>query len=391
MRHQFSKIQNNAQTTNDETNKREMPVTTTAASSVFLKRASGDRTSSLSSSRGTEAFRFSRGGRKIFAPKAQRDRFSFDESDAMENGQWSPYDVLDVSVNASAEEIRDAYKSKMKLYHPDVARDDKSNKASEINKAYVLLSEKREQTNSLLSAFSRMRRKSDYNEHNKTREQKEGVVGPMSEHLLAELVVCGSALEDEGLSEECSIDVEEIIVDEIQQFCSVMAFSSEMPLPMPIQVDRLENGVRMAFVRWDFDTKNLEQVGSLWFEYDGEDGRVKISRRWKKGEKRGKRDELPGEKRILEDFYEQFKYLKSVGMDALRRRGEEEEDGSATMATRENEERRGMKGALAMAMAFALPVLPTPPNFGKKATPGGAYSAYAIKKNHKITDVDLGF
>ncbi len=50
-----------------------------------------------------------------------------------------------------------------------------------------------------------------------------------------------------------------------------------------------------------------------------------------------------------------------------------------------------MKGELAMAMSFDLPLLPTPPNFGKKVTPGGAYRAYAIRKNHKITDVDLGF
>ena len=319
------------------------------------------------------------------ASSKSSNRFSFDESDAMETGEWSPYEVLEVDSNASAEEIRIAYKNKMKVFHPDVVKDKNSNgkAAFEINKAYVLLSEKREQTNSLLSAFSRS--KGGRNNNEKTKEQKEGVVGPMSEYLLAELVVCGSV--DEGLSEECSIDVQEIIVDEIQQFCSVLAFSSEMPLPMPIQVDRLENGVRMAFVRWDFDTKNLEQVGSLWFEYDTDDGMVKIARRWQKGETRGKRDELPGEKRILEDFYEQFKYLKSVGMDGLRG---EDEDGNA-MATREKEEQKGMKGALAMAMAFALPVLPTPPTFGKKVTPGGAYSHYAIKKNHKITDVDLGF
>jgi hypothetical protein len=187
------------------------------------------------------------------------NRFSFDESDAMETGEWSPYEVLEVDSNASAEEIRIAYKNKMKVFHPDVVKDKNSNgkAAFEINKAYVLLSEKREQTNSLLSAFSRS--KGGRNNNGKTKEQKEGVVGPMSEYLLAELVVCGSV--DEGLSEECSIDVQEIIVDEIQQFCSVLAFSSEMPLPMPIQVDRLENGVRMAFVRWDFDTKNLEVCG----------------------------------------------------------------------------------------------------------------------------------
>ena len=49
-----------------------------------------------------------------------------------------------------------------------------------------------------------------------------------------------------------------IVVDEMQQFCSVIAFSSEMPLPVPIQVDRLENRVRMAFVRWDFETKQSQ-------------------------------------------------------------------------------------------------------------------------------------
>ena len=80
------------------------------------------------------------------------NRFSFDESDAMETGEWSPYEVLEVDSNASAEEIRIAYKNKMKVFHPDVVKDKNSNSkaAFEINKAYVLLSEKREQTNSLL-------------------------------------------------------------------------------------------------------------------------------------------------------------------------------------------------------------------------------------------------
>ena len=88
----------------------------------------------------------------------------------------------------------------------------------------------------------------------------------------------------------CSIgDLQEIVVDEMQQFCSVIAFSSEMPLPVPIQVDRLENGVRMAFVRWDFETKHLEQIGSLWFEYVNDVGAVKIARRWQK--RREKRED----------------------------------------------------------------------------------------------------
>ena len=117
----------------------------------------------------------------------------------METGEWSPYEVLEVDSNASAEEIRIAYKNKMKVFHPDVVKDKNSNSkaAFEINKAYVLLSEKREQTNSLLSAFSRS--KGGRNNNGKAKEQKEGVVGPMSEYLLAELVVCGS-VDDKGLA-----------------------------------------------------------------------------------------------------------------------------------------------------------------------------------------------
>ena len=330
--------------------------------------------------------------------KAGNDRMSFADSDALEKGTWSPYDVLEVSSTATQDEIRLAYKNKMKTFHPDVLKDDDDdggNKASEINKAYVLLTkEKREHTDAvLMSAFRRRTNGISYGDGKSIKEHKEGVVGPMNEVVLAELVVCGSSSNDDDgavLSEVCSIDVQEIVVDEMQQFCSVIAFSSEMPLPVPIQVDRLENGVRMAFVRWDFETKHLEQIGSLWFEYVNDVGAVKIARRWQKGEKREKTDELPGEKRILEDFYEHFNYLKQVGIEGLR--GNADEDANVTREEKNNkEEQKGMKGALAMAMSFALPVLPTPPNFGKKVTPGGAYRAYAIRKNHKITDVDLGF
>ena len=369
------------------------------SSSLPFEKLCSSSSSSVSSSLARSVVRFS--ARRALTKKTWKagndDRMSFADSDALEKGTWSPYDVLEVSSSATQEEIRVAYKNKMKTFHPDVLKDDDDdggNKASEINKAYVLLTkEKREHTDAvLMSAFRRRTNGISYGDDKSIREHKEGVVGPMNEVVLAELVVCGSSSNDDDdavLSEVCSIDVEEIVIDEMQQFCSVMAFSSEMPLPVPIQVDRLENGVRMAFVRWDFETKHLEQIGSLWFEYVN-DGAVKIARRWQKGEKREKTDELPGEKRILEDFYEHFNYLKKVGIEGLR--GDADEDANVTREEKNNkDEQKGMKGALAMAMSFALPVLPTPPNFGKKVTPGGAYRAYAIRKNHKITDVDLGF
>ena len=84
-------------------------------------------------------------------------------------------------------------------------------------------------------------------------------------------------------------------------------------------------------------------------------------------------------KRILEDFYEHFNYLKQVGIEGLR--GNADEDANVTREEKNNkEEQKGMKGALAMAMSFALPVLPTPPTFGKKVTPGGAYSPTRLEE-----------
>ena len=123
---------------------------------------------------------------------------SFADSDALEKGTWSPYDVLEVSSTATQDEIRLAYKNKMKTFHPDVLKDDDDdggNKASEINKAYVLLTkEKREHTDAvLMSAFRRRTNGISYGDGKSIKEHKEGVVGPMNEVVLAELVVCGSS------------------------------------------------------------------------------------------------------------------------------------------------------------------------------------------------------
>ena len=127
---------------------------------------------------------------------------SFADSDALEKGTWSPYDVLEVSSTATQDEIRLAYKNKMKTFHPDVLKDDDDdggNKASEINKAYVLLTkEKREHTDAvLMSAFRRRTNGISYGDGKSIKEHKEGVVGPMNEVVLAELVVCGSSSNDD--------------------------------------------------------------------------------------------------------------------------------------------------------------------------------------------------
>jgi curved DNA-binding protein CbpA len=305
-----------------------------------------------------------------------------------------PYEVLGISRESTNDEVKKAYKRQMKLYHPDLQmrgnkkREDDydgsivvniNTRASKINKAFVSLSgDKRELTDLLL----RETMKEDLRK-NGFKEPKAGVVGPMNEMVIKKLIVCG---QEGSFDDECSIDVREVIIEDIAQWAQTLAYSSEMPLPMPIQVDKLDRGVRMAFVRWNTDSGSLEQVGSIWIEYDDDGGFLNIIRRWEnKKSKNNKKDALPGEERILDDFYEHFDWLKAVGMDGLNNSKDEENDNKIE----QRDARSGIKGVLSAIVSFTLPILPTP-SFGKK-TPGGAYSAYSIKKNHRTTDIDLGF
>ncbi|MDD3271571.1 MAG: DnaJ domain-containing protein, partial [Syntrophomonadaceae bacterium] len=53
------------------------------------------------------------------------------------------YEVLEVSKNATAEEIKKAYRQMARKYHPDVNRDDPNatDKFKEVNDAYEVLSD----------------------------------------------------------------------------------------------------------------------------------------------------------------------------------------------------------------------------------------------------------
>lgn len=60
------------------------------------------------------------------------------------------YEILGVSKNASQEEIRNAYKTLVKKYHPDLYQGDKSfaeKKTQEINEAYDILSDSEKRIN----------------------------------------------------------------------------------------------------------------------------------------------------------------------------------------------------------------------------------------------------
>ena len=57
--------------------------------------------------------------------------------------QRDPYDVLGVTRNASADEIKSAYRKLARKYHPDVNRDDPSaeDKFKDASNAYKILSD----------------------------------------------------------------------------------------------------------------------------------------------------------------------------------------------------------------------------------------------------------
>ena len=55
-----------------------------------------------------------------------------------------PYEVLQVSRNASADEIRQAYRALVKKYHPDINHSpEAAEKTSQINEAYDLVTDPR--------------------------------------------------------------------------------------------------------------------------------------------------------------------------------------------------------------------------------------------------------
>ena len=289
---------------------------------------------------------------------------SNDDTDARIDAATA-YDVLGVRENASKDEIRRAFLRMSKTYHPDVRRamGDDDGMMAKVNWSYakVFDDDARRKYDAKLresrKGDGKMKRVSDG-----VTAIYEGLVGPIVNDELASLNVCKL--------DECAVDAATEMIDSIRQWARTLAFTSELPLPLPVSVDDLPTGARLAFMRYD-STEGLREAGALRLEVleTSKGTKVSVSRSFAKASRAAK-FEIPGEGRVLSAFMSEFKFF--LGEDKKRTRKVEEASDDFVGAFKS---------------AFAAFILPGLPMFGAtKNAPGGAYNAYNLKHDAKHID-----
>lgn len=292
---------------------------------------------------------------------------SNEDADARTSNELEPidaranaYEVLRVRESANDQEIRAAYLSLSKAYHPDVRRasivDDSQ---AMINRAYDALLEPTSRRK-LDDALREARKKVDGRRGDGTTAVKPGLVGPIVSNEVVVLDVCQA--------DACATDAVETTVDSIRQWARTLAFTSELPLPLPLSVDDLPAGARLAFMRYSAG-EGLREAGALCMEVAEEafGTRVIVKRSFAKSSE-ASRGEIPGEARVMASFIEEFKFFIS-GVDAR---------------TVTESKPRGLGGIGSAVAAFFLPGLPI---FGAtRSAPGGAYTAYNLRHDAKHID-----
>ena len=286
--------------------------------------------------------------------------------------------MLESSPADSMDTLREKYRGLQKRYHPDVVGSlpESVERSAKINIAYTVLSDpvQRATYNAKLSgtrargarAGGRGRRSGA------TPTRREGLVGPLrSERLLATLLPRRS--HDSQLLSGFEL------LESLREFACTMAFASDLPLPLPLQVDDTPSGVRISMLRMA-NNGGLASVGELLVEVresdecDAEvdlkakacDWRVTVIRRWPDN---GSDEDvqLPGEGRILQALKREFSHLLTVSGAETRR-----PIGGFTMP-----------GWLSAMGAWALPALPLVP-LGQQDS-GGLLSGYYLQRSCRLT------
>jgi DnaJ-domain-containing protein 1 len=307
---------------------------------------------------------------------------------------FDAYAALEIPDDASSTQIRASYVALQKKFHPDVyAGDDASKRSSDVNRAYEILVDdvKRADLDAAIRRLGKTRRR----EESATLIPATGIVGPLRAALLHKMDVCGA--EVHGL-EECEADVVWRMTESIREWGKMLAFTSELPLPLPLQCDDVENGVRLAMVT--FENSVVREVGALvitvevvgleddlygtsqlaGFEDSSPSSEhkveVRVSRRWQEvaNPMAYQSNPLPGEGRILANFAEEFAFLKEAELAGSP---------AASSATAGVAEKKAsplnemFSNAVSAISSFALPILPM---LGSSNPKGGAYEGYKINR-----------
>ena len=176
---------------------------------------------------------------------------------------FDAYEILDVRDDATAIDIKDRYRDLQKRFHPDVSGDDPEvlGRSAAINRAYELLIDKdrrRDLDDALMRANGGKRRDRATHGGGRAIASAFGLVGPLRERLLARMDVCGGFDPD---ARACDLNVVAELTEAIREWGKMLAFTSEMPLPLPLRCDDVANGLRVAFVTFADD--ELQEVGAL--------------------------------------------------------------------------------------------------------------------------------
>lgn len=220
------------------------------------------------------------------------------------------YDVLGATPADTADELRTRFRDLQRRLHPDVAGSSPAAvlASARVNVAFATLSDAK-----LRAAYDRTLNVSQPRRAARKGPplQRNAVVGPL---LTAEILAL--TLEMRRPTSLAMLTGDELR-DMIREWAKTLAYSSELPLPLPLQVDELPDGVRIAMLQQG-TTGRLETLGELVIgiteteecDVSGAqrscDWMATVARRWTAGSPAGM---LPGEERILAALKREFRHL----------------------------------------------------------------------------------
>ena len=291
------------------------------------------------------------------APLSRRTRRLCASAPGPVSDEEDLYDVLGATPADTTDELRTRFRDLQRRLHPDVAGSSPAAvlASAKVNVAFATLSDPLARAaydrTLKLSQPRRTARKG-------APEKRNAMVGPM---LTAEVLAL--TLEMRRPTSLAMLTGDELR-DMIREWAKTLAYSSELPLPLPLQVDELPDGVRIAMLQQG-PSGRLEALGELVIgiteteECDVTgvertcDWLATVARRWTAGNPPGK---LPGEERIMAALKREFRHLLA---------------GPASSASFQ------LPSWLGALLPPGLPIL--------GASRGGEYSSYSLARSCRLS------